>query len=125
MLACSGSPDGLRSLSVKNNLTSNPLTPAIPNSVVIKLVATTQSGPCNPLSPAVTSVTRSNLASGMRAWGTTLHALPTTPVTYGVVETEFSPATLRTSELQSLISGCKGIFQDGSGFGICSCGTGE
>lgn len=125
--SCSGSPNGLRSISVKNNLISNTLTPEIPNAVVIKLVATTppSSGGCNPLSPAVTSVTRSNTASGMRAWGTTLHALPTTPVTYGVTETEFSPATLRTSELQSIITTCTGIVHNGSGFGICSCGSGE
>src|SRR5271166_1857469 len=36
---CSVTPNGLQSLSVRGSLTSNPLTPAIPASVVIKLVA--------------------------------------------------------------------------------------
>jgi len=125
--SCLSTPDGLRTFSVNNNLISNTLTAVIPTAVVIKLLATTppSSGGCNPLSPAVTSPTRNNMASGMRAWGTTLHALPTTPVTYGVTETEFSPATLHTSELQALITGCNGIFQNGSGHGICTCGTGD
>jgi len=93
--SCIGSPDGLRTLSVNGNLNSNPLTGTSPDSVVIKLLATTLSGVgiCSPLSPAVTSFTRSNTASGMRTWGTTLHGLLTLPVTYGVTETEFSPAT--------------------------------
>src|ERR1035438_5330568 len=42
---CSVTPNGLVSLSVLNSLISNPLTPAIPPSVVIKLVAST--GACN------------------------------------------------------------------------------
>jgi hypothetical protein len=65
------------------------------------------------------------LAPGMRAWGTTLHALPTSPVTYGVTETEFSPAVLSASELDTLTSFCGFIQETGSGHGICSgCSTG-
>src|SRR5271157_4977073 len=37
--ACLVTPNGLNALSVKSDLASNPLTPAIPTSVVIKLVA--------------------------------------------------------------------------------------
>jgi hypothetical protein len=37
--ACLVTPNGLNALSVKNDLISNPLTPAIPTSVVIKLVS--------------------------------------------------------------------------------------
>src|ERR1700675_2498179 len=77
---CSVTPNGLQSISVRGSLTSNPLTPAIPTSVVIKLIASA-GGACN-----ASSVT--GLAAGMRAWGTTIHALPTTPVSYGVTETE-------------------------------------
>ena len=123
--ACLSTPNGLRTLSVKSNLTSNPLTGVVPNNVVIKLIATTPVGsPCDPLSPAVTSVTRSNLASGMRAWGTSL--TPVLPAgSYGAVETEFSLSPLRVSELQEIITGCTAIFKEGSGQGICSCGTGD
>ena len=38
--ACLVTPNGLNSLSVKSDLISNNLTPAVPTSVVIKLVAT-------------------------------------------------------------------------------------
>ena len=55
-------PNGLASLSAKSDLINNNLTPAVPTSIVIKLVATTPSDfgtptgnpgtKCNPASPA-------------------------------------------------------------------------
>ena len=115
---CNVTPNGLKSISVRGSLTSNPLTPAIPTSVIIKLLAST--GACN-----ASSVSAANLAPGLRAWGTTVHALPTSPVTYGVTETPLSPAVLSVSELEKLTSFCGFIQLDGSGFGICSgCSTG-
>jgi hypothetical protein len=57
--------------------------------------------------------------------GSTLHALPTIPVTYGSTETPFSAVELSTSELTKLTSLCQFIQSNGSGFGICkSCKTG-
>src|SRR5579864_7245350 len=53
---CNVTPNGLQSISVKGSLTSNPLTPAIPTSVVIKLLAST--GACNASAPGA-------LVSGM------------------------------------------------------------
>ncbi len=82
--SCLVSPDGLDSLSVKNDLISNTLTPAIPNSVVVKLLATKPKG--NSCSNSATTATASNLVSGLVAWGTNLHALPTAPTTYGLTE---------------------------------------
>jgi hypothetical protein len=114
--ACRVTPNGLQSLSARNDLISNTLTPAVPTSVVIKLLASTPiNGTCNPSSP-----TGTNLAPGMRAWGTTLHALPTSPVTYGVTETAFSPAVLSDSERTKLTSECGFIQEVGGGYGICS-----
>src|ERR1700688_2263687 len=59
--ACPVTPNGLNSLSVKQDLVSNTLTPGVPGSVVIKLVATPQTTGvlCNPASPtfAVASAT--------------------------------------------------------------------
>ncbi len=125
MLACCScrvTPNALNSYSVNNDLVSNLLTPASPpTSVVIKLLATVPvRGSCNAgLSPAPP------LAPGMRAWGTSLHALPTSPVTYGATETEFSPAALSVSELTKLSQQCSFIQTTGSGFGICaSCRAG-
>src|SRR5271169_6246102 len=98
--ACSITPNGLQSLSVRNDLISNTLTPAVPTSVVIKLVATA-GGACNASSP-----TAGSLASGLRAWGTTIHALPTAQdgqaaaqISFGVTETAFSNGGLSAAEL--------------------------
>jgi hypothetical protein len=114
---CSVTPNGLQSISVRGSLTSNPLTPAIPTSVVIKLIASPGAA-CN-----ASSVT--GLIPGMRAWGTTIHALPTTPVSYGVTETEFSDSALSAAELTHVTTFCGFIQANGSGFGICAgCSTG-
>jgi hypothetical protein len=116
--SCMITPNGLNSLSVRNDLISNTLTPGVPTAVVIKLLASTPVGAtCDASSPNA-----ANLVRGMRAWGTNLHALPTTPVTYGVTEYPFSIAELSPTELSKLTSFCGFIQSNGSGFGICkSC----
>lgn len=114
---CTVTPNALISLSVLKSLVSNPLTPAIPTSVVIKIVGST--GACN--AGAVASP-----APGILAWGTTIHAnSATTPVSYFGTETAFSPATLSASELTHITSTCGFIEGNGSGFGICrGCANG-
>ena len=115
--SCYVTPNALQSISVRGSLTSNPLTPAIPTSVVIKLIASTGGG-CN--ASAVTT-----LAHGLQAWGTNIHALPTTPVSYGVTETQFAYSDLSAAELTHLTTFCGFIQANGSGFGICAgCSTG-
>ena len=109
---CSVTPNGLVSLSVIQSLISNPLTPAIPTSVVIKAVAST--GTCN-----ASSVT--GVAHGLLAWGTTLHQNTSTATpTYAVTETAFSYADLSAAELAHITSFCGFIQADGSKFGICA-----
>jgi Ice-binding-like len=119
--SCLVTPNGLNSLSSNSDLVSNPLTLLQPTSIVKKLVASTPiGGRCDASSP-----TAANLAAGMRAWDTKLHALPTTPVTYGVTETEFSPVTLSAAELARVTALCGFLEANGSGFGICrSCRPG-
>jgi uncharacterized repeat protein (TIGR01451 family) len=119
--SCLVTPNGLKSLSVRNDLVNNTLTPASPSSVIIRLLTSQPvGGGCNPTSP-----TPINLLSGISAWGTTLHALPTIPVTYGVTETGFSPTALTTAELSRLTAFCGFIQGNGSGYGICkSCRAG-
>ncbi len=119
--ACNVTPNGLESLSDKNDLISNTLTPAVPSSIVIKLVATSpSSGSCNAATP-----TANNLVSGLAAWGTHLHPLPTAPVTYGVSENAFLAKTLSQSELSRITTYCGFIQAQGSGYGICrSCRLG-
>ena len=114
--SCVVTPNALVSLSANSDLVSNTLTPAHPTSIVVKLIAST--GACNPSAVAA-------LAPGMRAWGTTLHAAPTSPVTFQVTETAFSQAGLSAAELARVTSFCGFIQANGSGFGICkSCRLG-
>ncbi|HME07664.1 MAG TPA: hypothetical protein VKG25_11455 [Bryobacteraceae bacterium] len=114
---CSVTPNALVSLSVLKSLVSNPLTPAIPTSVVIKILAST--GSCNAAAAAP-------LAAGLLAWGTTIHAnSATTPISYFGTETAFSPATLSAAEYTHITSTCGFIQGNGSGFGLCrGCATG-
>ena len=121
--SCPVTPNGLVSLSANGDLVSNTLTPAHPTSIVIKLLATVPvGGSCTNSAAAVTGAT---LAPGLAAWGTTLHALPTSPATFGITETEFKPSTLSASELNRLGTLCGFILANGSGFGVCrSCRLG-
>jgi hypothetical protein len=114
--SCTVTPNGLVSLSARNDLISNTLTPAVPSAIVVKLLATS-GGACNASTPGA-------LATGMAAWGTTLHALPVAG-TFGLTETAFTPATLSAAELGRISALCGFIQSNGSGFGICrSCRLG-
>ena len=116
--SCVVTPNALVSLSARSDLISNTLTPAVPNSIVVKLVATSGTS-CN-----AASVPAANLAAGMRAWGTTLHATPTAG-TYAVTETAFDQAGLSAAELARITTFCGFIQANGSGYGICrSCRLG-
>jgi hypothetical protein len=115
---CSVTPNALQSLSVQQSLISKPLTPAIPTSVVIKVV-TTVDATCN-------AATATTLAPGLLAWGTSLHQnTSTAAVSYSVTETAFSQASLSLAEFTHLTSTCGFIQSNGSGFGICKgCNAG-
>ncbi len=130
--ACLVTPNGLNSLSVKQDLISNNLTPAIPTSVVIKLVATSPApgltSVCNPalVAPGASLVTPTpnTLAPGMTAWGSTLEPAATAG-TYGPVGVPFLSKALGISEMTALTQVCNFIQANGSGFGICkSCRLG-
>jgi hypothetical protein len=114
--SCPVTPNGLASLSAQRDLISNPLTPATPTSVVIKLLATVPvGGSCNGSAAAVSAA---NLSPGLAAWNTTLHG-------GSLTETAFVPSSLSAGELRRLSSTCAFIAAYGSGFGICnSCRVG-
>ena len=119
---CPLTPNHLRTLSVKNDLISNTLTPGVPTGVTIALIA---SG--NPTGVATAcnaaTVNPANLKSGLRAWATTLHAAPGGG--FAVTENAFLPALLSTGEFAKLTSYCNFIQLNGSTFGICgSCRDG-
>jgi len=114
--SCTVTPNALVSLSARNDLTSNTLTPAVPGSIVVKLLSST-GGACNAATPGA-------LATGLLAWGTTIHANPAGGG-FSVTETAFTPASLGEAERVRITSLCGFIQTNGSGFGICrSCRAG-
>jgi hypothetical protein len=142
--SCLVTPNALVHLSAGTDLIANTLTGVVPSSLVVKLLATvpgtgttfttpgtngaggTAAGPftgsqCNAAFPYSTA----NLAPGMTAWATQLHALPTTPVTYGVTQSEFISKVLSPGEVTKITGLCQFIVGNGSGAGICkSCKLG-
>lgn len=118
--SCPVTPNGLVSLSARQDLISNTLTPAVPTSIVIKLLASAPVGGSCTNSAAAPGA----LSSGMLAWGTTVHAGAAAGTT-ATTETEFLPATLSAGELARLTTLCTFINANGSGFGVCrSCRLG-
>ncbi len=130
--SCLVTPNALVNLGVARDLTSNTLTQVVPTSVVVKLLGT-QAGPtgtatgtsaCNN-SAALAGNANFPLATGMLAWGTTVHNGPPGVPGYTVTETAFSPATLSAGELASIVGRCAAAIGNGSGHGICaSCRQG-
>jgi hypothetical protein len=115
--SCLVTPNALTSLSVKKSLLSSTLTGVTPTSASIALLATaggSSAASCDPSAAAVTS-----LASGLRAFGTTLHALSSQPGSYAIAERPFIISGLSISELRTLTATCAFIQSDGSGSGIC------
>lgn len=122
--SCPVTPNGLVSLSAKNDLISNPLTRGTPTSIVIKLVATAPvNNSCNNSAAAIAT---ERPVVGMVAWGTTLHQNTSAASgTYGLTETAFTPATLTAGEINRLSGTCSFVASFGSGFGVCnSCRLG-
>jgi hypothetical protein len=139
--SCYVTPDGLQSLSAVNDLIRNTLTPAIPTSIVVKLVATLAGAggtgtSCGNSGSVAGSTSYPIATAGLAAWGTTAHALgpvsvlpaggstPPVGTTLGLTETPFTPGTLSASELARLNTLCGFMQGNGTGYGICgSCRT--
>jgi hypothetical protein len=112
--SCLLTPDGLRTLSVNTDLTSNPLTGVKLTTGVIKIVSTIPVGGACPLPTTV------NSTPAIRAWVTHIQNS-----TYAVTETNASDATLSVGEVTRLQRECTAVALDGSGSGVCSCGSGD
>lgn len=110
--SCYITADGLRTLSVNTNLTSNPLTGVYLSTGLIKVVSTQpRAGICP--RPGITPI------AAVRAWATHIQNTDFT-----ITETASQDATLSAAEVGRLERGCSSILNVGSGAGICSCGTG-
>ena len=114
---CLETHNGLRTLSVKANLTSNPLTGVLATNGVIKVVAAAvNNSPCDPTSNV-------RPTANLRAWVT--HIQNPVGTAYPITETESSDSTLGATELANLQAQCAFINILGSGQGLCSCGSGD
>jgi hypothetical protein len=113
---CVETHNGLRTLSVRNNLTSNPLTGIRSVNGVIKIVsAAVNNSPCDPTANV-------SPKANLRSWVT--HIQNPVGSAYPITETESSDSTLGATELANLQAQCAFIGILGSGAGVCSCGTG-
>jgi len=114
---CVETHNGLRTLSVRRDLTSNPLTGVISSNGVIKIVsAAVNNSPCDPTSNV-------SPKANLRAWVT--HIQNAVGTAWPITETESSDSTLGATELANLQAQCAFVNILGSGHGICSCGTGD
>jgi len=114
---CVETHNGLRTLSVRRDLTSNPLTGVLSTNGVIKIVsAAVNNSPCDPTSNVTPK-------ANLRAWGT--HIQNAVGTAWPITENEYSDSTLGATELANLQAQCAFVNILGSGHGICSCGTGD
>jgi len=114
---CVETHNGLRTLSVRSNLTSNPLTGVVSRNGVIKVVsAAVNNAPCDPTSNV-------SPKANLRVWVT--HIQNAVGGSYPITETESSDSTLGATELANLQAQCAFINILGSGQGLCSCGYGD
>jgi len=114
---CVETHNGLRTLSVRSNLTSNPLTGVVSRTGVIKIVsAAVNNSPCDPTSNVTPT-------ANLRIWAT--HIQNAVGTAYPITESESSDSNLGATELANLQAQCSFVNILGSGQGICSCGTGD
>ncbi len=113
---CAISDNGMRTLSVVNDLTANTLTGRSPRAGEIKVVPSdaAQYPQCD-----ASSITPSGEIQG---WGTDAQL---SGGTVQVTENPFDLVPLNNSEATLLSNLCGYLKQLGSGKGICSCGTGD
>jgi hypothetical protein len=130
---CVVTANGLRTLSVFNDLTSHPETgiSSRPVNGVIKIVSALENEggvtpPCDATGGAASFGSLENVVPtpSIRAWGS--HTQNKVGTSYPITETEFSDATLSAAELDNNLQvQCFFAQRLGSGKGVCSCGTGD
>ena len=125
--SCLVTPNGLVSLSIKNDIVNNTLTGVRPNSVVVKVIPTGASAnftgtSCTNAAAVAGNAANPLIASGGLGFSTTIHAQG---AGFGTTENPMRPGTLSAQELASITNRCTNIIGNGSTFGICgSCRAG-
>jgi hypothetical protein len=113
--SCLTTPNGLLTLSVDTDLTSNPLTGVTLNTGTIRIIPTKV--PASGVCPLPTYL---NPTASLRAWTTHIQN-----VNFAVTETASQDATFSAAEQTALQSECYAVALIGSKKGVCSCGTGD
>jgi hypothetical protein len=139
--SCPVTADGVRTLSTINDLTSNPAFHNARMSVgAIKVVGSV--GLC--ISPDTAAglasiglvvadpmpITGFPLAEGLKGWINHAEMIASNlPPSFAFVTStsveEFASAPLDSGELSELTTNCNAIMSQGSGAGICTCGSGD
>ncbi len=115
---CYISANGLLTLSVNKNLTSNPLLGTKLQTGVIKIVSSTQK--FNPLGCDPTVI---GPMPSLRAW--TTHIQNKVGTAFPSTEGESQSAVLGAGEKADLAEDCKVLEELGSGAGMCTCPAGH
>jgi hypothetical protein len=114
--SCLETPDDLMTLSVNNNLNSNPASGGMINTGVIKIVAAaTTNGTC-PVPTHITTVTGGEI----QGWATHIQNS-----NYTITETASQVSNLSAAEESALSKQCGAVVAVDSGHGICSCPAGQ
>jgi hypothetical protein len=123
--ACKNTPDNLQTYSVNGDLTSNPLTGVTLSTGLIKILSignTLTGTAASSAKAAGTAVqvrsTVFSITPAIRAWTTHIQNS-----NFAETETASQDATLSATEVGRLGAECSSILLDGSGHGICSCGS--
>ena len=122
MIACCScriTPNGLRTISVANNLTNNPVTSVVPVNGDIKIVSTVAGGTCSPLTY------NGGLLDSTVGFGTHLQTSGGAAPGLFITETNIPAAALSSQEQSFLTQACQFARYLGSGKGTCTCGFGS
>jgi hypothetical protein len=112
---CQITANGLLTLSVNNNLTSNPLLGTRLHTGVIKIVSSVDAFPCDP--------TKITPTPTLRAWAT--HIQNKVGTAFPETEGESQAAVLGAGERTDLAEDCTVLEELGSNAGICNCPPGH
>jgi hypothetical protein len=119
---CRLTPNALMTLSVNNNLTSNPLLGTRLHTGVIKIVSA--AAPAAPaLCDPTDKVTAPTPTPTLRSWAT--HIQNKVGTAFPETEGESQAAVLGVGEQTDLAEDCTGLVEFGSGAGICKCPPGH
>lgn len=117
---CIETPDGLRTLSVNNDLTSNPLTGIRPTDGTINIIGVLAAGlTCDPSSNLPNETFDLNFTK------VSFQVVKQKPPQSVATEHPGSIVPLKKTEQTALAAECSFVHILGSGSGICSCGIGD